>query len=667
MSGGFRADIQGLRAIAVAAVVLQHAGFAWAGGGFVGVDVFFVVSGFLITGMLVREIESTGRIDLPAFAARRARRILPAALVVIVLAAVAAVLLAPPLERRPALVDALASALFVPNYVFAARETDYFGDDAPSVFQHYWSLGVEEQWYLVCPLLLLAAVWVAGRLGRSRHAAVLALLVTVTAASLACGIVLTATSPSWAFFALWTRAWEFGIGALVALVPAAALARLPRAPALAIGWAGLAGIVLSVVTVTEAGWPGAAALLPVLSTAAVIAAGTAVPADHPLAVARVLAPRPMQFLGAISFSLYLVHWPLITLGAPLVPDGWAWHALLALAGVPIAWALYRLVEQPVRRAPALVEARPRRSLGLAGLATGGVAVVALITSAWAPVAQTATDEDVPDVPASSPPAVTSVVPGNVTPALEDALADEAEPYADGANLGYEAEDPDPGVYGDPQGPRMVLWGDSHAAQWAPALARIAREDGLRLETHTKSGCASGFATHALDGHAYEACDRWRAAVLGELAADPPELVVVASYSWERMPDDVDADEAWRSGLGEIVDALPQTRIAFLADTPRFDAEPIECLAENLESALDCAVPAAEALGGPGTDAMAAVAADSHAELVDLNDYLCLDLDGESVCPAIIGRHTVYRDQHHLTATYARELAEPLAEALGLRD
>ncbi|WP_083990812.1 acyltransferase family protein [Microbacterium sediminis] len=667
MSGGFRADIQGLRAIAVAAVVLQHAGVAWARGGFVGVDGFFVVSGFLITGVLVREIESTGRIDLPAFAARRARRILPAALVVIVLTAVGAVLLAPPLERRPALVDALASALFVPNYVFAARETDYFGDDAPSIFQHYWSLGVEEQWYLVCPLLLMAAVWLARRLGRSRHTAVLVLLVTVTAASLACCLVLTAASPSWAFFALWTRAWEFGIGALAALLPAAAIARLPRPLLLAIGWAGLGGIVLSVVAVTEAGWPGAAALLPVLSTAAVIVAGSAVAPDDRLAVARVLAPRPMQFLGAISFSLYLVHWPLLLLGAPLVPEGWAWHAALALAGVPIAWALYRLVEQPVRRAPALVGARPRRSLGLAALATGGVAVLALATAAWAPVARTTTDKDVADVPASSPPAVTSVVPGNVTPSLEDALGDEAEPYADDANLGYGEDAPDPGVYGDEDGSRVVLWGDSHAASWAPALAQIAREDGLRLETHTKSGCSSGFAAHVLDGHAYEACDRWRAAVLEELAADPPQLLVVASYSWEKMPEDVDSGEAWRSGLREIVEALPQTRIAFLVDTPRFDFEPIECLAENLESALECAAPADEALGGPGTDAMAAVAEDSHAELVDLNDYLCLDRDGERICPVIIGRHTVYRDQHHLTATYARELAEPLAEALGLRD
>jgi len=666
MNRAFRADIQGLRAIAVAVVVLQHAGFAWARGGFAGVDVFFVVSGFLITGMLLREIDQTGRIDLPAFAARRARRILPAALVVIVLTAVAALILAPPLDRRPTLADAVATALFVPNIVFAARETDYFGDDAPSLFQHYWSLGVEEQWYVFCPLLLIAVAALARRAGRPPHSPVRAVLIAITVASFACGVVLTATSPSWAFFAPWARAWEFGVGALLAMIPAAAWRRLPRAVARAAGWAGLAGIVISIALLTDAGWPGIAALVPVLSTALVIGAGSAGRDDDRASAARLLAVGPLPFLGAISFSLYLVHWPLLTLAARHVPDAWPWHAMLALACVPIAWLLYRLIEQPARRAPRLVAARPRRTLGLAALATAGIAALALATAAWVPVAQTATDVDVPEAPASDPPAVTSVVPRNVTPSLEDAPADEAEPYADDANLGYAEDDPAPGVYGDSDGPRVVLWGDSHAANWAPALARIAREDGLRLETHTKSGCSSGFASHVLDGRPYAACDRWRAAVLTELAADPPALLVVASYAWEELPDGHDAAAEWRSGLREIVSELPGTRIVFLADTPRFDEEPIECLAENLDSALECAVPADDALGGPGTIAMAEVATESHAELVDLNDYLCVALDGERICPVIIGSHTVYRDRHHLTATYARELADPLAEALALR-
>ncbi|GGH39957.1 acyltransferase family protein [Microbacterium album] len=666
----FRADIQGLRAVAVLAVVAQHAGLAWAPGGFVGVDVFFVVSGFLITGMLVRELEQTGRIDLPAFTARRARRILPAALVVLVPSAAVAYAVVSPLLRDRTVTDAIATALFVPNYVFALRDTDYFADATPSVFQHYWSLGVEEQWYLVCPALLLAA-WVLGRRrGQARHAVVIA-LVAVTVVSFVACVLVTSQSQPWAFFALWTRAWEFGIGALVALLPAALVRRVPLAGAVALGWAGLAGILITVVFVGEThAFPGAIALLPVASTAAVILCGSRLAlAEHRprFGPDLVLTPRPMQFVGGISYSLYLVHWPLLLLIPALLPGEWRgpWlSAALGLAGIPLAWLLYRGIEQPVRRARALVAGAPRRTLWAALAGTVVVAALGAATLAFAPAPALATSSTVPRTAPAAPPDATPFVPANLTPTIPEAPEDEPAMYADGCNLGYADAEPTPCSYGEPSGPRVVLWGDSHAAHWAPALIDVAQRERLDAVVHTKSRCSSAFRVHVLGDGPFEACDEWRAAVLAELRADPPDVLIVTGYAEEAPPEGTDPATAWRDGLREIVDALPDsTSVVLLADSPDLKRRPLDCLLEHLEDALACGAPAAEALAGPTREAMREVAATTRAHLVDLTPYFCAPPEDGGLCPAISGGVLMYRDSHHLTATFSTALGPALGEAI----
>ncbi|MBV9513135.1 MAG: acyltransferase, partial [Mycobacteriaceae bacterium] len=323
----FRPDIEGLRAVAVVAVVLFHAGIPGVSGGFVGVDVFFVISGFLITGLLWRDVEAHGRIRLGRFYGARARRLLPAAATVIVVTAVAATVLVPPLQARSALGDAIACALYVGNYRFALQGTDYLAADAPpSPLQHYWSLGVEEQFYLVWPALIIATAWLVHRgTRRPRHAAprsaapYVLVLSAVAAVSLAVSLAWTHALPSWAFFSLPTRAWELAAGGLVAMTQAY-WRRLTGVAALIGGWGGLT---LVIATCLELGnrtpYPGTAALLPVLGTALVIGVGCAAPDTGPeRGVARALSLPLMRLIGRVSYSWYLWHWPVLLLAPSFV-------------------------------------------------------------------------------------------------------------------------------------------------------------------------------------------------------------------------------------------------------------------------------------------------------------------------------------------------------------
>jgi len=372
----FRADLEGLRGLAILLVLLFHAGIPGLGGGFVGVDVFFVLSGFLITGALVRERERTGRIDLAAFYARRARRILPASLVVILGTLLVATVFLTPLDLLRAAEDAVAVALSAGNLRFAAGATDYFAaSNAPSPFLQYWSLGVEEQFYLLWPALLLIAM----RFGPPRRGAVLALS-AVAAGSLLLTIWLTGVAPDWAFYSLPTRAWQLGIGGLLAVGLDRANGRSVPMTAAA-GWLGLATVVGAAVAIDASmPYPGFLALLPSVGACALIAAGTG-----RLSPGRLLTLTPVRILGRISFSVYLVHWPILVLPATAlsVDEALPLEARLGLAGlsVLVGALCWRTVERPLHRSPAL-RARPMRALGLAsGAIAATVAAVLLVGAA----------------------------------------------------------------------------------------------------------------------------------------------------------------------------------------------------------------------------------------------------------------------------------------------
>ncbi len=706
---GFRPDLEGLRAIAVTLVLLYHAAVPGFGGGYVGVDVFFVLSGFLISGLLLRELDTTGRISLPAFYARRLRRLLPAVALLIVVTVVVSVVVLSPLRAGDVAADGVAAALYASNLRFAFQATDYLQSElAPSPLLHLWSLGVEEQFYLFWPALLLL---VAGsRSDRVRRIGALAAVVVVT--SFALSLWLTTASAPWAFFSLPSRAWELGIGALLA-VGATRLAVLPRPAATAAGWLGLVMIAAAGVIIdTSTPFPGVAALLPTIGTALAMLPGMG---GVPVGPARLLGWHPARFLGRISYSLYLWHWPLLVL-----PTAVAGETLplpvrvgLMLAAIPIAASSQRWLEEPIRRGR-LVGTVPRRNLALAGALSVAVASTSLglgfvttqrLAAATGDAPGTAETADVPlpnlgglavteaPRPGSSSPAATpqgsaaprtapqpgatptfppppgGPVPADLIPSLAAARDDIPTIYDNGCHLSQPATTIADCAFGVvASSTTVVLFGDSHAAQWFPALERLARERSFRLVSLTKSGCTPAWIAvwNANLKRAYTECDDWRDHVLERVGAERPDLVIVASShpypsAGNGGPAVPDGGQALAAGLASTLDRLAPlaAAVVLIADTPKFDFDPPECLSAHLDDTLACSRPRAEMLDARWLATEATIASEHGAAFVDPTAWAC----PTDPCPTVVGRYLVYRDQHHLATPYATALRDRLAGAL----
>jgi peptidoglycan/LPS O-acetylase OafA/YrhL len=376
-----RKDIEGLRAVATFLVLPFHAGLMLFPGGFVGVDVFFVISGFVITGQLVREVDRSGRVRLLDFYARRVRRLLPASAVVLGATAFMVWAWVPRIRWETTGGDIVAAALYVVNWRLADRSVDYLAEDVtPSPVQHFWSLSVEEQFYLLWPLLVLAAALVAARYGVRRKVALVAALAAVALPSLLWAGHQAVAEPQRAYFATSVRIWEFTVGAFVALA-AARLARLPRGLAIGLAWLGLAMVLWAGRTYSsDMTWPGYAALVPTLGAGLLIGAGVAAGRHGPVWF---LGRKPMLVIGYLTYSLYLWHWPLLIVarehfgGIPV----WAGLLIVVFSAVP-AWLTYTYIETPFRSSPVVTRHR-RVAFGLGanatllGVAAGLTLVVAL--------------------------------------------------------------------------------------------------------------------------------------------------------------------------------------------------------------------------------------------------------------------------------------------------
>jgi peptidoglycan/LPS O-acetylase OafA/YrhL len=650
----FRLDIQGLRAIAVALVVINHAGVTIVGGGFVGVDVFFVISGFLITTHLVESIE-VGRLRLRDFYSRRIRRLLPAALIVLALTAVAVVLLFPPLMKPKAFVEITTAALYNPNNWFAYSGTDYFAGTDPSVVQHYWSLGVEEQFYVFWPLILLLA-W--RFFGRSRRGLFVAVAI-LTVVSFGLGVVVSDWRQPLAFFLLPTRAWELGVGALVALAvvaaPGIAARRWWKA---SLAWAGLAGIVVAALVYgPQTQYPSWYAALPVVGTAAAILGGTGATRFGPVGL---LALPPMQFIGKISYSLYLVHWPLIVI--PQVLVGWReplplWVTLLlAVVAVPLAWLLWRFVEEPGRRGTWRWTKTPRRTI-LVGVAAS-VAIAALLVPSAFVVQRLPVDAGraAPAFVLSTSPVGTAFVPDNLRPDLWAGSSDIPGTDRPECVRDYADVDPTGCEYGTAtDAPTVALFGDSHAASWLPALEVLAADGTIQMTRYTKRGCPSAFVENVLvDTSPYPACNDWRQGVLNLLRADPPDVVVLANHA-ELYLDLTDWEAATRRTIDELGSS---TRVIVVGDVPNRGFDPQDCLSAHVQDALTCASPVSEAVNPQVVEAERGAAQATGATYLDLQDYFCSDL-----CPLIMGDVQTYLDGNHVTQTFSRFFAPVFEEAI----
>jgi peptidoglycan/LPS O-acetylase OafA/YrhL len=629
-----RRDIEGLRAVAVLLVVLYHCGVAVVPGGYVGVDVFFVISGFLITGLLLRERERTGRIAIRAFYGRRIRRLLPAALLVTAVTVGAAYRWLPPLRAPQVALDGLLTTVYGLNYRLAATGIDYLNADAmPSPLQHFWSLAVEEQFYLIWPLLLLLA--------RRRL-----VLTTVVVASFAMSVWQTGANPTWAYFGLHTRAWELGAGALVAVLGG----RLPRmfAPV------GLAAIGLAAVVFTDrTAFPGYAALLPVAGTVLVLLARSDA----------LLGARPLQVIGRLSYSWYLWHWPFLLIGpvALGVHAGLGVNLALAAGALFAAALTYALVENPVRHLRVPVTA----GLVVTLLVAGGYLAVSRIapqrsSGYTAPVLTTLAPADLGRaVPA---------VPENLTPSLRRAAADQPRLYRDNCSGDFtDATIHRPCAYGDLTSPTtIVLFGDSHAGAWFPAVEGVAEQRGWKLVVVTKSACSAASVRifQAKLNRPFDECVRWRESTWDYIASLHPAMVVMTSAAagGDLADKPADPDAAWTAGWARSADRLAAAgaRLYLLDDTPYQPGDVPECLSAQPSAPGRCAAGRAAALPNHQRRAMIDAALRRRGvTTIDPTPWFCT----ATVCPVIVGNVLVYRDVSHVTATYARLLAPLLSPYL----
>ena len=665
----YRPEIDGVRALAVVAVVAYHAGVPGFGGGFVGVDVFFVISGFLITGLLAGEVERSGRLSVAGFYGRRARRLLPVAALVTVATVAVGWWVLSPLDRGDLSADALATSTYTINLRLAAQHYDYLRADLfPSAFQQFWSLAVEEQFYLVWPLVLWAAL--RGSARRRRGATVVG---AVVVASFAVSLWWTRTAPEWAFFALPARAWQLGLGALLSL----GWARVERVDArlrTVAQLVGLGAVAAAVVGISSAtAWPGWWAVVPTVGTLLVLAGP---PAGE---TAAGLGWAPLTWVGVRSYSWYLWHWPaMVFVAAALDREVGGWPALLAGVGaLTLAHVTYTLVEQPVRRSPALV-ASPRASVAL------GLAVTVVLAGSFALLHVTRPDLSgpgaaVPDetvAPAPLDPArldaaaMVDQVPANLTPSLDAAREDMPVVFADGCNGDLGATSVDAArvercTYGTAGGDRtVVLVGDSHAAQWQPALAVLAADAGVRLVVLTKSACPIADLTvdNQLLDRPYRECDTWRDDVVALLGELEPDLAIVTSTSHYEAhgPDGSEADAGdWAVALTHTLEAVAATApTVFLGDTPYPAGDVPACLAEHLSDVAACTLDRGQ-LSFDYARVEAQAASDAGVPLVPTVDLVC----GEQRCPVIVGRHLVYRDASHLATPYVGRLAPQLRSLL----
>ncbi|PZE89504.1 acyltransferase family protein [Curtobacterium sp. MCBD17_008] len=677
---GTRWDIQGLRAFAVLAVVLYHLWPNRLPGGFVGVDVFFVISGYLITGHLLREQVRSGRVELGSFWARRARRLLPGAFLTIVVTGVVVLLVVPSSLWGQYGRELIASTVYLQNWQLASDAVDYLAsDNQPSPFQHFWSLSVEEQFYIALPLLLLVAGWVLRRTrGASTVRTARLLLGVVAVASLVWCVVETRTAPGIAYFSTATRAWEFALGGLVATVPLA-LADTPRVRLVRTGgaWLGVAGLVASVVVITPATpFPGTAALLPVLSAALVVTAG----GRSGLEVLGRLAP--VAFTGRISYAVYLWHWPAVVV-LPMVlghPLGTRSKLLVLVSSFALAAVTTLAVEEPLRSSARVRRLRPRR-VALFGL-VATVAVVALgagtLTALQVQQQQAAAFAERlerGDVPCFGAAARI----GSSDPCVDPRLADVRVPAPaavarDDANSGACWSNRTADFNVCPLGPEtgyrrhLLAVGDSHNNALMTAYRAIAEREHWRIDVAGHIGCYLTTAVQEAPTQGYtDSCQGWKRAATAWIAGHADELdAVVVTHATTKSPVVVPAgstnDETVVQGLVDAWRTATDRGVPVIAirDNPIARDDVVACLAQMQGPTTgDCDMPREQALAAfDGNEEAVRVLGDS-ARYVDMTDRYCT----ATVCSAVIGGVLTHRDPTHLTATFATTLAPALGDRL----
>lgn len=685
-----RPEIQALRAVAVMTVVVFHFWPDTLPGGFVGVDVFFAISGFLITLHLLREVEATGRVSIPGFWARRARRILPAALVVLLFCAITTITLVPQIHWDQFFREIRASTAYVENWQLSADAVDYQAqDNAPSSVQHFWSLSAEEQFYIVWPILILLAVAAVSRRRRGRnryrhrwrarrsraykrHTSIAVVLGVATIASLVYSIVHTEANPLEAYFVTPTRAWEFGAGGLLALIALRPSAAHPGVRAL-VSWAGIAAIAVTVATYSDTTpFPGYAALLPILGALAIMWAGAPRVRWAPTAA---LALPPVQFLGNVSYSIYLWHWPLLIL-APFAldrdldtPTEFSILVLTILA----AWITKVLVEDPVRKGAFLTRRKARYTFAFAAMGTA--VVFAIVASGKAQLDQDlrkaekqslqviashpkcfgAASRD-PELPCKNSKLVHSVVP---TPAVaaraRNSPCTKVKPRVVIPVCAF-------GVSPDKATKRFAVMGDSHAQAWRAALEVFAQAKGWHGESVTHTGCGFTKVVKKIPEPFRSQCVDWVKTVPQWFQTYPQvDTVFVVGFSGGTV--DVAAGknpyEAAVKGYMNAWATLPASvkHIIVIRDNPLVEraGKTAACVERAIKkkkrAGTACEIPRGRALLADPAAAAAKRLKSPRVQVINLTRFMC---DNKNCFP-VIGGALVYKDLHHITRVFASTL------------
>lgn len=685
-SSKIRLDIQGLRALAVLSVVADHL-FKWPTGGFVGVDVFFVISGFLISGILLRSYEKQGRISFADFYRKRARRILPAALLVLAVTIAAVWALFPRGHAKEVSWDGLFALIFGANWRFVIAGTDYMQAAGPvSPLQHFWSLAVEEQFYVAWPLIIVGVLGLlVHRMGwdfaRARRVLTLSMVVIV-AGSFLISVAQTASAPTIAYFSTTSRVWELGTGALLALmVPV--LQRIPAAARPVLGYAGLGGIIASLFVITsETPFPAPGAALPVAATAMVIASGTG--------GSNFLYPlmnRVAVYVGDISYSLYLWHFPIIIVGAALLPRTRRAVDLIFLAAMfAISAASYHLVEDKVRKSSWLEPGWRRRQRQPVDRRVKLVAVGVLALLIFATTAAALA------VPKSSSGAGTSALSADAAATPEQALAAQVkaavaadswpdlQPSTDSLNgnfvpewkddkcLDTNDENVDRCVYGDGTATKTaVLMGDSAAISWMPGLRESLGKQGWKIQVLTLGQCPAIEVpmTRPNDPAFAETCSAHQQWEFEKVRQIQPQMVIASSTlaTPDRMVGgrgNPNRFDMWRDATTKTltkIRGLSNAQVVLLSPPP--NGKNLEECATRISKPSDCASD-----GGPfkpvlqaDKDAAAAV---PGVRYVSTSAWFC---SPEGVCPSFVGNTPVSVEGEHLSPAFSAKLAPVLGRAI----
>lgn len=637
---GFRADIEGLRGVAVLMVVLGHAGVPGFAGGFIGVDVFFVISGFLITGLLIRELERSSHIDFWAFYARRARRLLPAFAPMLACTLAVIVWAAPGTDQKLQAWSAVSAALWSSNIYFSLSDFGYFESSAKdSLFLHTWSLGVEEQFYLIWPALL-ALTWRFFR-AYSARTALTTTIAAVAGVGFLWSLAATAYWPVGAYYMMPLRLWELAAGGLCAVIPGTAIAKPVMRYA---GVFGAAMLAVGCVFVSERlPYPGMCALLPVAGTALLIGAGSRYSANP---TSRVLASPILLWTGRISYSWYLWHWPVLAFAHRIGQSDRYGIAIAVLASLVLACASYRFIERPTRHRP-IVDARRAVLLGV--LAS---TLLALLPSAWLSLVSSA------ELANRRAPTVEDRVRGMI--AFPQIYAIK------GCDEWYSSDRLVPCVFkgdGSP-GHTAVMLGDSQGLHWFPAFQKVFADAGWTLVVLTKSSCpiVDESIFYERIHRRYTECETWRAAALAYVEQIKPDIVVVGSAgSYSFTP------EQWEQGSRRTLEELRKgaRHVLVLAPSPRLPFDGPGCVVGNplllqKEASDACSAPLEKIQDRSVMDALArATSGIGEVAILNLNDSVC----PQGVCRAWTRGQLVYRDFQHLNAPFVEHLASDVSARL----